>query len=382
MMMKNATNPFPTTSYIGPEYFCDRASETKRLLNDLTNGQSVTLTSVRRIGKTGLIRHVINQLPSSYHGIYTDILTTENLNGFFNALCTAALNAIPETSSPGKKLWRLISAFRPVISIDQMTGLPQISVDFKPEETNKHIGTILKFLEQQPKRVIVAIDEFQQILHYPEKNTDAWLRSVIQTLTNVNFIFSGSQQHLMMDLFSNPSRPFYRSTGFMKLNKIPADEYIAFIIEKFREQNRNISEAVAGEIIEWTQGHTYYVQLLCNRVFRSGARQIKKETWMTEAFDLLKEQEMVFINYRDLLTNLQWQLLKAIASEEKVSNPTSKEFIAKYNLGSPSTVLRSLNSLTGSEMIYKDYAADGKSFHSVYDILFQRWVQNHIFNQL
>lgn len=379
--MKNAINPFPTVAYIGPEYFCNRKAESKRLINDLTNGQSVTLTSIRRIGKTGLIHHVINQLPSSYYGIYTDILPTENLNGFFNALATAALNAIPETSSPGKKLWQLIRGFRPVISIDQMTGLPQVSVDFKPRETNDHIGTILKFLDQQPKRIVVAIDEFQQILHYPEKTTDAWLRSVIQTLTNVTFVFSGSQQHLMMDLFSNPSRPFYRSTGFMKLNKIPEDEYISFILEKFQDQGRKMSASIAREIMEWTQGHTYYVQLLCNRIFRSGARQISKGTWMEEAFNLLKEQEMVFINYRELMTKQQWQLLKAMASEETLSTPTSNEFVSKYHLGSPSTVLRSLNSLIGSEMIYKDYKTDGKSFYAVYDILFQRWVQNHIFNQ-
>jgi len=380
--MKNTLNPFPTSAYLGPEYFCNRKAESRQLLNELTNGQSVTLTSIRRIGKTGLIHHVLNQLPSSYYGIYVDILTTENLNGFFNALATAALNAIPETSSPGKKLWLLIRAFRPVISIDQMTGLPQVFVDFKPKETNNHIGTILKFLDQQPKRIVVAIDEFQQILHYPEKTADAWLRSVIQTLTNVTFIFSGSQQHLMMDLFSNPSRPFYRSAGFLKLYKIAEKDYISFILKKFQDQDRKMAVDVAREIMAWTQGHTYYVQLLCNRIFRTGTRQITKETWMAEAFDLLKEQEMFFINYRDLLTNQQWQLLKAIASEETVTTPTSNEFVSKYHLGSPSTVLRSLKSLLGSEMIYKDYNTDGKSFYAVYDILFQRWVQNHIFNQL
>ena len=380
--MKPIINPFPTTAYIGHEYFCNRSPETKQLLRDLTNGQSVTLTSIRRIGKTGLIRHVLAQLPNSYQGIYVDILATENLNDFFNVLATSALNSIPETSATGKKLWALIRAVRPIFSIDPMTGFPQISVDFKPHETNHHIESILRFLENQPRKIVIAIDEFQQILNYPESRTDAWLRSIIQTLTNVVFIFSGSQQHLMLDLFSNPSRPFFRSTGFLKLEKINKDDYSAFILQHMQRNNRKITEAIVSDIIDWTQCHTYYVQLLCNRVFNTGNLNIKREDWIREAFILLKEQEMMFFNYRDLLTFQQWQLLKALSTEEVVYTPTSKEFMSKYHLGSPATVLRSMTSLMGSELIYSDHTKEGKLYYGVYDVLFQRWIQQHSFGKL
>jgi hypothetical protein len=91
---------------------------------------------------------------------------------------------------------------------------------------------------------------------------------------------------------------------------------------------------------------------------------------------------MYFLNYRDLLTIQQWQLLKAMAAEETVFTPTANDFITKYRLGSPSTVLRSLKSLIESELVYQDYTPEGKSFYGVYDILLQRWVQNYSFNQL
>ena len=379
--MSNVINPFQTTAYIGPDYFCNRTGETEQLIRDLTNGQSVTLTAIRKIGKTGLIRHVFAQSEEKFKGIYVDILGTENLNGFFNILTTAVINSLPETSSPGKKLWELIRGLRPVFSIDQLTGTPQVSVDFKPHETPRNIESILRFLDRQPQKIVIAIDEFQQILHYPEKTTDAWLRSIIQTLTNVVFIFSGSQQHLMIDLFSNASRPFYRSTGFMKIGKLNTADYRSFIIQHFQNHDRNITETVAEEMINWAQCHTYYVQLICNRVFSSGATEITGEIVMEEAFHLLKEQELVFINYRDLLTNQQWQLLKAIALAETVLNPTSKDFLTRFHLGSPSTVLRSLKTLLESELIYLDYTLEGKSFYGVYDILFQRWVQNYSFGQ-
>jgi hypothetical protein len=85
---------------------------------------------------------------------------------------------------------------------------------------------------------------------------------------------------------------------------------------------------------------------------------------------------MIFYKYRDLLTIPQWQFLKAIAKEGKTYAPTSKEFIAKYSLGSPATVLRSLHALQKREMIYSDYDKESKSFLKVYDILFHRWMES------
>ena len=102
--MITSINPFPTTGYFGAEYFCDRQKETKTLLNNLINGSSTTLIAIRRIDKTGLIKHLFSNLPKGWIGIYTDILATENLNGFLNSLATAAVNAVPEKSPPGKTI--------------------------------------------------------------------------------------------------------------------------------------------------------------------------------------------------------------------------------------------------------------------------------------
>jgi uncharacterized protein len=373
--MKNQVNPFPTTGYIGADYFCDRTEETARLLNDLKNGQSVTLISVRRIGKTGLIRHVLSKMPENITGVYADILATENLNGFFNVIATAVLNAVPDNSPRGKKIWGFIKSIRPVFTIDPLTGFPQVSIDLKHHETAPQIEAVLKFLDALPQKTVIAIDEFQQILNYPEKNTDAWLRTIIQTLKNVVFVFSGSQQHLMVDLFSDPSRPFFRSTGLMRLGKLDPDEYRAFVVRHFQNSGREIKDPVAKDMLDWAGNHTYYVQLLCNRVFNTGLKVISDLVWREEAGNLLKEQEIVFINYRDLLTLPQWQLLKSVAAEGLVYTPTSKGFISKYHLGSPATVLRSMKSLMKSEMIYSDHDNNGNLVYSVYDVLFQRWIQ-------
>lgn len=195
------------------------------------------------------------------------------------------------------------------------SGVPSLSFNQTSEEGLSSVQEIFAFLENLAKPVILAIDEFQQILNYPEKMADAWLRTQIQELKNVQFIFSGSQQHMMGELFADPSRPFYRSTQFLKIGKIPTEKYQLFIAEKFREHSKLIDERTNGSVLEWTQGYTYYVQLLCNRIFLSSGRKVAPAIWKEEAIRLMKEQEFVFYSYREGLTTPQWRVVKGIARD-------------------------------------------------------------------
>ncbi|MGC9344687.1 MAG: hypothetical protein ACP5E3_18415 [Bacteroidales bacterium] len=179
----------------------------------------------------------------------------------------------------------------------------------------------------------------------------------------------------MTDLFTNPERPFYRSTQFLKIGKLEEETYRNFISEKFEENSRYIEQEAIAEMLKWADVHTYYVQLLANRVFLTGEKEITSNTWKEEASKILKEQEFVFFGYREMLTKPQWELLKAIASEEKVYQPTSSDFISTYALGNPATVLRSLNSLLKMELIYKERNSEGNSYYGVYDVLFGKWIQ-------
>lgn len=134
-----------------------------------------------------------------------------------------------------------------------------------------------------------------------------------------------------------------------------------------------MDSTVAAEIIEWASCHTFYVQQICNRVFAATEKKATSEIWKHQAFLLLKEQETIFFNYRNILTNPQWQLLKAIAREEKVYSPTAANFISNYKLSSSASVLRSLNALLKYDLIYFEFVNTGKKYYSVYDIWLQRW---------
>lgn len=373
--MKQFENPFPVTTYLGAGYFCDREAETSRLLGNIQNGNSTTVMALRRIGKTGLLHHVFAQLPAGWKGIYVDILETENLSQFLNLLTTAIIRSIPEKSSMGKQFWNFLKSLRPVISYDGLTGTPQASFDVKPKETEGNIESIFQFLESQEFKIVVAIDEFQQITKYPEKNTDAWLRTRIQQLRNVVFIFSGSQQHLMTELFTSPQRPFFRSTQIIKLEKMNKEIYRDFIISIFNRHHKSISSDIAFEMVEWANTHTFYVQQLCNRVFASTIKTVTSELWKHQAHQILTEQESVFFTLRTMLTRPQWQLLKAMAQEGVVYQPTSKTFLQKNHLGTSATVLRSLKTLIDYELIIRDFEVTGTLYYSVYDVFLQRWAE-------
>jgi AAA+ ATPase superfamily predicted ATPase len=375
--LKKPITPFPTTGYFGAQYFCDRELETKAILSKIRGGQSTILTAPRRIGKTALTFHVLDKLPAGTKGIYFDILPTENMSGFLNEFASAIIRNVPEKKGTGRKIWDFIKSLRPSVSFDMLTGSPQVSFTLKDNEINYQIETIFSFLEKQDEKYVIAIDEFQQILKYPEKNTDAWLRTLIQKLKNVIFIFAGSQQHLLNEMFTIPSRPFYNSASLLKIDKISSEKYKAFIRRQFILNDRQLEDSVIDNILNWANCHTYYVQLICNRVFLTMVNNITDDTWKEEAERLLKEQEPVFFNYRNMLTRPQWDLLKATALEGELFEPTGMDFVLKYSLGNPSTVLRSLEALYRMELVYYDFNPGGKKYHTINDLLFRRWMEEH-----
>lgn len=373
----NQDNPFKLSSYYGPKYFCDREKETEQLIQYAKNGINVTLFSLRRMGKTGLLHHLFYHLKQEKecYPIYVDIYDTEDLQGFTNKLASAILDAFPERQSIGKRFLSFLKTLSPTISYDPYTGVPEVSLHIANEQQRQHtLSGLFQFLEEQNIPALVAIDEFQQITSYPEKNVEAVLRTAIQTLKQTRFIFSGSQQHLLIEMFEHQKRPFFASTSPMYLDKINSDDYATFISKHFNQHKKPIDQAAIEYVLDCSKRHTYYTQSLCNKAFQMPTKKIDLKT-VKEAFhDLLMEQEPVFFQYRNLLSDAQWSLLVAIAKEDEVKQPMAAHFIQKYTLGSPATVRRSLEALMHKEMIYKITDPQGGNTYQLYQCFFSRWL--------
>lgn len=377
--MDKLLNPFVSSGYLGPDYFCNRKTEATQLTRHMQNGIHVALFAIRRLGKTGLIRHVFHPYSNSNKVvcIYLDILATQNLTEFTNQLATAVYNRFPPQKTIGKKLVDMILRFRPTISFDELSGSPSLSLDLNTKSQKENtLSQIFDFLDTQGVRVVFAIDEFQQILEYPEKNTEAILRSLIQQLQHTSFIFCGSNQKMMHELFHSAKRPFFASCMSMSLDKIKKEDYTNFIAHQFKKFNRSIDNECLDFICDFTSLHTFYTQYFCFTLF---AKQRKKNTLqdaLETASEILKLNEGNFYQYRNLLTSAQWNLLRAIAKEGSVYQPQSKVFIQKHQLGTPALVKRGIDALLAKEMIYHRTDVDEPSYE-VYDKFLMQWLRQH-----
>jgi AAA+ ATPase superfamily predicted ATPase len=234
------------------------------------------------------------------NAIYLDIFPTSSLKEFTDALATAIYKEFTLHESAGKKFWEHLKFLRPVLRINTLSGEPELTLDVsQPEQIEKSIPQLFSFLDQQQKKVVIAIDEFQQILSYPEKNVEALLRTFIQNLHNITFIFLGSDSKLMVEIFNSAKRPFYGSTGFITLNRIPNEEYSAFIMGTFHKIGVSMDEKVPEMILELTCGHTYYTQRLCHEICANQLPFIREKDVKDTLYGLIQQNEAVYFQYRN-----------------------------------------------------------------------------------
>jgi hypothetical protein len=377
--MDKLPNPFLSSGYIGPNYFCDRKLETAQLTGYMQQGVHVALFAIRRLGKTGLVRHVFYPFANSTKVacIYLDILSTQNLTDFTNQLATAVYNRFPAKKSLGKKIIEMVMHFRPTITFDELTGAPSITLTLDTKaQKEKTLGQIFSFLDEQNIRVVFAIDEFQQILEYPETNTESILRTQMQQLKNTSFIFCGSNQKMMHEIFNSAKRPFFASCTNLNIGAISVEEYKQFILSKFKEYNRFIDDDCLTFICEWTCLHTFYTQYFCFSLFTKQRKKYTIQDAYETATEILQLNESNFYQYKNLLTQSQWNLLRAIAKEERIYQPQSKVFIQKHGLGTPALVKRGMDALLAKEMIYYQTGVE-QPYYEVYDKFLMRWLKQH-----
>ena len=373
-------NPFVTNGYAGPDYFCDRVEETRTLVELLTNGNNIALISPRRLGKTDLIHHCFHQpaIKEHYYTFTIDIYATDSLRDFVNVFGKTILESL---KPQGRKAWegflQVLSSIRSEISFD-ITGNPVWSIGIgsmtSPDIT---LNEIFNYLRNADKHCMVAIDEFQQITRYHDnKNIEAALRTQIQRCPNATFIFSGSQRHLMGEIFTSPSRPFYQSVTIMNLHPIPLEHYWAFAEPQFAKGgNRHIQYEVVEAVYRRFHGITANIQKIMNLLYlktQQGAvctpdmvdkaiesyLQLSSDTYETLLKQMPEKQRNVFL---------------AIAAEGVAKNISGGKFIHKYRLPSASSVVSAVKGL-----LEKDFITHERGEYYVYDQFFLLWVKKTI----
>ena len=374
--MKLLSNPFVIGKYVDKDYFCDREKESEMLVHHIVNGRHVAIMSERRLGKTGLIEHVFaNSLPDGYEPFLIDIYTCKNLREMVYLLASEVFKKIARKQSMLERLMRMVRSLKTTISYEVVTGFPEISFGLgeiqQPEVT---LDEILGYLESSDAVCIVAIDEFQKIAGFEEENVEALLRTKIQHLKKTQFIFAGSERHLLEGIFSNPARPFYNSVVFMQLLPIEVGVYVKFCQQLFLKYEKSVSPALVERLYECFQGITWYLQLSMNEAFTMAERGgcVDEEAYDQILNHLVDSKRFTFEDRYASLTEKQKTVLMAIASEfPNQVTLTSQNFITRYNLKTSSSVQTAVKGL-----VEKGILSDNHGVRRPTDLLFMLWLKD------
>jgi hypothetical protein len=368
-------NPFVVGKYVSDKYFCDRTEETEFLRKQVLNGRNVTLISPRRIGKSGLIQHFFNQedIKEQYHVFFVDIYATTSLAEFVYTFGREIYAQLKTQSTLWKeRFFQIITSFRVGFKLDNMTGAPTFDLglgDISVPETT--LDEIFAYIEEADKPCIIAIDEFQQINMYAEKNVEALLRTKIQKCQRAQFIFSGSKRHVMSNMFNSPAKPFYQSAISMGLQPIPSDVYADFAARLFEEQGKSIERETVDTVWHQYDGYTWFVQMMMNELFAitQSGETCTAEKIVKARQNVISAQEG---SYKDLLSHLaprQKMVLQAIAKEGIAQSITSAKFVKKYNLASASSVQAAVTLLLKNDLLTQT-----EKGYRVYDFFLSEWL--------
>ncbi len=332
-------NPFRFGNVVTGEYFTNRQSEIKEIISEIKSGQHIVLMSPRRYGKSSLVNEAMKTSRMKWFRINMELIADEiDLANYYvrNALSLSKFEKIKHYLKNLK--------IQPYIQIQPKTS--EISVSFSTDTQagtgSRNISTLLSDSLQLPetiaknmkKKVVIVFDEFQEIRRI-SRTLERKMRGIFQYHQNVTYVFVGSQESMIREIFQNKKNPFYKFGRHITLHKIPEPEFSDFVIKRFSSQ-RIDARGIVQDVLKFTDGRPYYTQQLCHEIFILSEKKTLTPGIINKAVDqITTEHHADYSRWWGSLTNTERKVIIGIASGDY--NPTSQEFIRKYNIKSAST---------------------------------------------
>lgn len=355
------------------ENFTDRVKETKRLKANFEEGLNTIVISPRRIGKSSLVKRVKDSIDNpKLKVVMMDIYDCRSeydfLNRFAAVLMKEAAGTMDRVLDTIKKfLVRVVPkvSYSPAPLMDYSISLGITPQNYSPEEI---LALPEIIAHEQGLQIVVCIDEFQQVGEFPDSITvQKRMRGVWQRQQNVAYCMYGSKKHMMTKIFQNKRMPFYQFGEITFLDKIPREDWVVYIKNRFSTKAKVISDYFAGKICDMVDGYSSYVQQLAWDVMQETESEVTEESFINGLEALLDQNSGLFTNQTEALTSYQMNLLRAICAGIH-DEYTSKAVTDVYNLGAKSNIVRIKTSLAEKEIID---VAKGKAY--IADPVFEMW---------
>lgn len=376
-------NPFVYGEVVPPEAFTDREEELARLVADLLDGQKVFLISPRRYGKSSLVRQALRTLARKQ--VLTVELTVSSFSSYVGFLegFTRALAALEREPAAARSwLERLLGPQRPqVTTLPGRGDGPRLDVAFPAVRTPRDVARLAdevfalpgRLAELKGRRVVVALDEFQDVGRFNGGSVEQALRAAVQHQRQVGYVFAGSEPSLMERMIG-PRRPFYKAGPVLRLGRIPADLFAAFLEERFEATGLVPEPGLGAAIVDLAANLPYDVQRLAHETWddaRAGSRRkrVTSEDLHETLRRLLAEHAVFFEASWQRLTLAQRAALRAVVLEDG-RGLLAAETRLRHRLAGASSVQAALAALQREDLVTRD--EDGR--YRVVDSLFREWV--------
>jgi len=360
-------NPFSYSEFVTGEAFCNREQEKEDLIYFAQNSQNVLLYSHRRMGKTSLVHEVIKQLKKfkpKVNAVYIDLYGTLDENDFIDSVLTG----IMQIESKLEGILKRVAGLKVTGSFDPVTGLPTLSASIKLREKPQYLEKALQILASysEKQKLLVVFDEFQEIANYSEKGFEKRLRKVIQGHRNISYIFSGSQKHILIQMFDSVKHAFYKMARSYPLQKIETHHYIDWSTKLFKKKNVALDEKIVVNIVDRCDYQPVYIQQFLFDLWRSDI--IDSAIIEDIEKSVVSSQKNQFIVLWNLLTQNQKKALRLVA-ETGGKGIYTAEMLQRAGFNSGSVLQRALSSLMEKEILSK-----GETYQ-FQDAMLKKWIQ-------
>lgn len=367
-------NPFAFSNYVTGESFCNRKRELSELLKYIKGSQNVLLFSHRRYGKSSLIQQVFRNIKEKELDIgamHVELYGTISEKDFI----TRTFQGLNQLESNFEKLLKSVSNvlknIRLNLSIDSATGNTSVSPSFEAVNERIILEELMNILSKysQKRKLVIAFDEFQEIASYTEEGFEKRLRSFIQQHPNICYIFSGSQQHLITEMFSSNNRAFYKLAESFPLDKIETQHYIPWVQNLFSRKSVQFPAELIEDIVARFENHPMYIQNFLFHIWN----EPEEKGFSPEIIDRI---ENTIIEKRNIEYSLLWETLSI--NQKKTlklillnngANLFNTASLKSVNLKTGSLVTKTLSSLIKKEIIVKS------EIYMIQDIVFKKWLQ-------
>ncbi len=357
-------NPFKFGTVVSDTYFTNWQKENTSIKTLLSSPNHLTLIAPRRYGKTSLIFKVLEE--SQRKSIYIDFQLINSINDFASQYLKRIYKLYPIERIKG-----FLRHFRvlPEISLNPLND--EINISFKSSSSKEQdlLEDVLNLLDKvadKSDRPVVVLDEFQDIYRI-DKSFDRKLRSIMQKHTGINYIFLGSMESMMREIFENKKAPFYHFSQLMYLQKISREDFTHYITRRIVFEGVD-SESIANRILDISQCHPHYTQQLAYQVWHVLKSYPKTDDAVACALEeILKIHDLDFERLWETFNTTDKKILLALSLDYQ--QPYSSDFLALTEIASTSTILSAMKRLS-----MRSYVTHLGPLYEIEDPFFKRWI--------